>query len=110
MLFRNRGGVIPELVDAGYVAGADRIEDGRGVGVIDIDLDGDLDLVVQSIEKPAVLLVNDGNSGHWLEVRLRGTHSNRDAVGARIELRIGERTLVREVGTAGGYISGRSKM
>ena len=91
------------------MSGADRIEDGRGVGVIDIDDDGDLDLVVQSVEKPVALLVNQGSPGHWLSVRLRGTRSNRDAIGARVELRIGKRTLLREVTTTGGYISGRSK-
>ena len=109
VLLRNRGGALPRLADAGYVSGADRIEDGRGVGIIDIDEDGDLDLVVQSVEKPVALLVNQGSAGHWLEVRLRGTRSNRDAIGARVELRVGDRTLLREVSTTGGYISGRSK-
>lgn len=76
------------------MAGADRIEDGRGVGILDIDQDGDLDLVVQSVEKPAVLLVNRGRTGHWLEVRRRGTRSNRDASGARVEVTTSERTVV----------------
>jgi enediyne biosynthesis protein E4 len=108
VLLRNRGGLTPELVGAGYVAGVDRIEDSRGVGVLDIDHDGDLDMVVQGVEKPSILLVNQGPSGNYLEVRLRGTRSNRDAIGARIEARIGERMLLREVTSTGGFISGRS--
>ncbi len=109
-LLRNRGGALPELVSAGYAAGVDRIEDSRGVGILDVDRDGDLDLVVQGVEKPTVLLLNQGPTGHYLQVRLRGTHSNRDAIGARIEAFIGKRVIVREISTTGGYISGRSKM
>ena len=110
VLFRNLGGDLPELVDVAYVAGADRIEDSRGVGIIDIEGDGDLDIVVQTIEKPVVLLVNGGTEGHWLQLRLQGTHSNRDAIGARVEIRVGGRTLMREISTTGGYISGRSTL
>jgi len=110
VLLRNLGGDPPVLVPADYVAGVDRIEDSRGVGVLDVDLDGDLDLVVQGCEKPTVLLVNQGTPGNWLEVRLRGTRSNRDAIGARLEARIGDRTMVREVTSTGGYITGRSLM
>lgn len=109
-LLRNLGGETPEFEPAGYVARVDRIEDTRGVGVIDIDLDGDLDLVTQGVEKPCVLLVNQGAPGNYLQVRLRGTQSNRDAIGARIEARIGSRLVMREVTTTGGYISGRSLM
>ncbi len=110
VLLRNVGESTPKFVPSAYVAGVDRIEDSRGVGVIDIDMDGDLDLVVQGVERPAVLLVNQGAVGNYLEVRLRGTLSNRDGIGARIEARIGERTLLREVTTTGGYITGRSLM
>jgi len=109
-LLRNIGGTAPAFVPAGYVAGVDRIEDTRGVGVIDLDLDGDLDLVAQGVEKPCLLLVNQGAPGNYLEVRLRGTASNRDAIGARIEARVGSRVFMREVTSTGGYISGRSLM
>lgn len=109
VLLRNRGGDLPTLVSAGYVAGADRLEDTRGVGVFDMDDDGDLDLIVQGVEKPSVLLENRGDKGHFLTVRLRGTRSNRDAIGARVEAHLGKRVIVCEVGTAAGYVSSRSK-
>lgn len=107
VLFKNRGGATPDFVAAGYVSGVDRIEDSRGVGVSDIDADGDLDLIVQTVEGPSLLLVNQGPTGNWLQVRARGTYSNRDAIGARIDVRIGERWLVREVSSTSGYISGQ---
>ena len=62
----------------------------------------------ESLERPAVLLVNQGTAGHWLQVRVRGTFSNRDAIGARVDVRIGERWLSREVTSTTGYISGQS--
>jgi hypothetical protein len=107
VLFRNRGGATPEFVAVDYVSGVDRIEDSRAVGVSDIDADGDLDLIVQTVEGPSLLLVNQGPTGHWLQVRARGTHSNHDAIGARVEARIGERWILREVSSTSGYISGQ---
>jgi len=114
VMFRNLGGTTPRFEDHAYVSGTDRIEDGRGVGVLDIDSDGDLDLIVQSVEKPAALLVNyghptdPGRRGHWLQVRLQGTRSNRDAIGARIELVTDGEIQIREVVSTSGYISSQS--
>jgi hypothetical protein len=57
----------------------------RGAAYADVDGDGDLDLTVTANGGPAVLLRNDGgNRNGWLRVKLAGTKSNRDGIGAKV--------------------------
>lgn len=79
---------------------------GRGVSVADIDLDGDLDLVLTQRGDRAILLRNEQALGrHWLRVALHGRAPNTDAIGARLELVAGGRRQVRHVLPTRGYLS-----
>jgi hypothetical protein len=74
----------------------------RGCGIADFNADGRLDIVVVSLGSPAELWQNDSTpASRWLIVRLAGTKSNRDGIGARVI--IGDQ--VRTMTTAMGYAS-----
>src|SRR5262245_42443137 len=77
LLFRNNGD--GSFSDVAYVNRTDRIEDGRGVSILDYDGDGRLDVLIRNYKQPAQLLRGVNGHRHWLRVKLVGTQSNRDA-------------------------------
>ncbi|MDP7448229.1 MAG: CRTAC1 family protein, partial [Candidatus Latescibacteria bacterium] len=78
----------------------------RGVAFADYDNDGDTDLVVLNTGGPVNLLRNDGGSReNWLALRLVGSSANRDAIGARVQVRTGSLNIVREVHAGSSYLS-----
>ena len=105
-LFRNNAD--GTFTDVAYVNQADRIEDGRGLSLFDYDQNGRVDVVLRNYKQPAHILRNIGGSGHWIELRLIGTRSNRDAVGARVTVTVNGRRQMREVHAGSGYLSGSS--
>lgn len=99
------------FVDASYVSGLGFVDDGRGVAAVDWDADGDLDLWLRNRTAPQVRFMRNNYAGKsgFLAIRLRGTTCNRDAVGARVELRLADKTLIKSVGASNNYMTQTSR-
>lgn len=109
-LFLNTGGTRWAWISA--AAGVDFPDDGRGVGVTDWDQDGDLDAWYSNRSGPTIrFLRNEAPGvGHFVQLRLTGTKSNRDAIGARVELTLpGGKRLIRALRAGEGYLAQSSK-
>ena len=91
-------------------AGLLRFDRGRGAALVDLNLDGWLDLVQVYLDAPVGVWRNagldDADASHWLALRLTQPAPNRDAIGAWVEVRIGDRVVRHEVNVGGGHISG----
>jgi hypothetical protein len=105
LLFRNNGKRF-ENVSSHSGPIFSRFISGRGLALGDFDNDGSVDVVVtQNNGAPILLRNNMGKRNHWLGVRLVGTKSNIDAIGARVTYKSG--TLERNQCKVGGgsYLS-----
>ena len=101
------------FADVSHVAGFDSSADGRGLAIADWDRDGDLDCWLSNRTGPRVQFMrNNSNRGHrFVSLRLRGTSSNRDAIGARVEIEVEPPlgVLSRTVTAGDAYLSQSSK-
>lgn len=102
------------FANAAAVAGLDLLDDGRALAVTDWDGDGKLDLWTSCRTSPRLRLLRNNVQGdaHFLAVKLRGVHCNRDAIGARLELhygRDGAKQLVRTLRAGEGFLSQSSQ-
>jgi hypothetical protein len=78
----------------------------RGAAFGDINNDGWIDAVVTTLGGPPVFLLNRGSNGnHWLSLTLRGTRSNRDGYGARVQVN----GQTRFATSAGSYVCASDK-
>ena len=80
----------------------------RSAAIFDLDNDGDLDIVTNDFgSEPQILVSNlsERHPIHWLAVKLTGTASNRDGLGARVRVIAGGRTLTKFSDGKSGYLS-----
>ncbi|HEY2150586.1 MAG TPA: CRTAC1 family protein [Vicinamibacterales bacterium] len=100
--FRNLDG--HSFKEVSNAVGVDNDKDGRGIGVGDFDNDGKLDFYQANADQTSLLYHNAGTDlGHWIELKLVGTRSNRDAIGARVTVKAGNKSMIREVDGGNGY-------
>jgi len=93
-VFRNLGGGVFGDVSKQLGSDIQTASVTRGMAAGDYDNDGDLDIVLNNNGGAPQLLRNDGgNANHWLEILLVGTKSNRDGIGARVQVTVGDRVL-----------------
>jgi len=105
-IYRNIGGAAFEEMT--LKMGGDSVEEkaARGAAFGDYDNDGDIDVLVINMNGPPSLYRNEGgNLNNWVSFELEGDRSNRDAIGARIEIAVGDSVSVREVRSGGSYLS-----
>jgi len=95
------------FVEAGDKAGVASLAIARGAQVVDLNLDGALDIVVQNRwSGPEVWRQDADPASAWVQVRLSQSGANRDAIGAVVELRRGDKVERHEVVSGGGHLSG----
>jgi enediyne biosynthesis protein E4 len=112
LLIGQADGTFVEGAEAAGIMGFHRA---RGAALTDLNLDGLLDLVVVNRREPVQLWRNvgagtaaePGPMGHWLALGLVGSGPNRDAIGAWVEVRAGNRVTRIETTVGGGHVSGQ---
>jgi hypothetical protein len=104
------------FTEGAEAAGIVSFERARGASLVDLNLDGMLDLVVVNRQADPTIWRNVGRGdarqpapmGHWIAMQLRQPAPNVDAIGSWVEVRSGDRTMSREVTVGGGHAGGKA--
>jgi enediyne biosynthesis protein E4 len=104
------------FTEAGQAAGIASVKRGRGGMMVDLNADGMLDMLVVNRWDKAQLWRNVGSGtfdkpapiGNWLQLALKQSGGNRDAVGAWVEVDLGGRIIRQELSVGGGHASGHA--
>jgi len=97
--------------DVAGVLGMDFLEDSRSFALADIDHDGRLEVILKNRNAPQLRILHNGMKeiGHSVAFRLRGTRSNRDAIGAAITVEAGGLKQTRYLQAGTGFLAQHSK-
>ncbi|MEM1322798.1 MAG: FG-GAP-like repeat-containing protein [Bacteroidota bacterium] len=105
--FLNQGDLVFE--DISKALGQDSLPTAsNGAAYADLDLDGDLDLIINNVDQPATLLRNNSQQNadaHYLTIQLKGPALNPFGIGMRITLRANNQSQTKELYTSRGYLS-----
>jgi hypothetical protein len=95
-----------EDVSLGAGSGLTALHSSRGAATADLNNDGRLAVVVNEMNEPPSLLGLEGRmENHWIGIRTIGAKSNRDGIGARVEIQAGQLKQTDEVRSGGSYLS-----
>lgn len=103
------------FVETGGLSGIAQPTRGRGAVLADFNMDGLMDLAVVNRDAPATLFRNLGTNidgalvpmGNWIQIELQQQSPNRDAIGATISIKTGNKVQTRTIQTGGGHASGK---
>ncbi|WP_207510929.1 VCBS repeat-containing protein [Longitalea luteola] len=108
-LYRNNGNYT--FTDVSEQAGVNEASMSNGAAWADLDNDGDLDIVVNNINKEAFVLINNTNDNkkpptqHFIGIELKGKGANRHAFGAKVKVYTQGQVQVQEQNPVRGYFS-----
>ena len=106
LVYRNLGNGRFEDVSEMSGPGIAAEHSSRGAAFGDFDNDGAIDVLVMNMhEEPSLLRNNLKNDNHWVKLRLRGTESNRDAIGAMVVVQAGGRRTAEAVLSQSSFLS-----
>jgi hypothetical protein len=106
ILYHNNGDRTFSDISAQAGPGITSVNAGRGLAVGDLWNDGRISAVISNMNAAPSLLVNQARSpNHWVGIRVQGTKSNRDGIGAKVTVKIGPRVLVDDVRSGSSYDS-----
>ncbi len=94
VFFQNTGNL--QFKELTYQAGLKTPVNSNGAAYADLDKDGDLDLVINSIDAAATIYKNTSAANNYLRVRLEGKTSNRLGIGAKVTLLVDGQKMMQE--------------